>query len=165
MCTQFTQCIGHSLQALFECCVNLLQSFGLGLSGAAASLVAWQVRLLGLGLRLLLHRRVPHEGVTPAHTHTHKIVNTLEGSPMACFSSRVQHNLLFAVQWFKAGNTLCLTTFTKLSQNKQDKGDHLDLNINFSDAYSYSHLHNNTSQIKYLFPQYFQIARSEGYPQ
>lgn len=32
--------MSYSLQALFECCVNLLQSLGLRLSGAAASLVA-----------------------------------------------------------------------------------------------------------------------------
>lgn len=62
--------MSYSLQALFECCVNLLQSLGLRLSGAAASLVAWQVGLLRLGLRLLLHCRVPHEWVTSAHTQT-----------------------------------------------------------------------------------------------
>lgn len=35
------QCVwGYSLEALFESSVNLLQSFGLWLSGAAASLVS-----------------------------------------------------------------------------------------------------------------------------
>lgn len=60
-----------SLEALFERGVNLLQPFGLRLSGAAASLVSRQVGLLWLGLRLLLHGRVPHEGVTSAW-NTHK---------------------------------------------------------------------------------------------
>ena len=73
------QCAGDSLQALFERSVNLLQSFGLRLPGAAASLVSWQVGLLWLRLGLLLHRRVPHEGVTPVHmeanTHTNKQTN------------------------------------------------------------------------------------------
>lgn len=61
----------YSLKALFESSVNFLQSFGLWLSGAAASLVTWQVGLLWFRLRLLLHRRVPHKGVTSARTHTH----------------------------------------------------------------------------------------------
>lgn len=69
VCTQKKKWMSYWLQALFECGVNLLESFGLWFSGAAASLMAWQVGLLGLGLRLLLHCRVPHEGVTPAHIY------------------------------------------------------------------------------------------------
>lgn len=59
----------HSLQSLLEGSINLLQSLGLRFSGAAASLVSRQVRLLGLGLRLLLHYTVPDEGVTSVWTH------------------------------------------------------------------------------------------------
>lgn len=70
-------CVLCSLQAVPQRRVNLLEPPGLRLSGAAASLVTRQVRLLGLGRRLLRHGRVPHEGVAPArkqkinNTHTH----------------------------------------------------------------------------------------------
>lgn len=80
------QRVCYSLQALFECSVNLLQSFGLRLSGAAASLVTRQVGLFGLGLRLLLHCRVPHERVTPIHANAHKHI--LVSPPRACFFLR-----------------------------------------------------------------------------
>lgn len=40
VCVIAHQHMSYSLQALFECSVNLLQSFGLRLSGAAASLVS-----------------------------------------------------------------------------------------------------------------------------
>lgn len=63
--------IFDSLEASFEGGVNLVQPFGLRLSGGAARFVSGQVGLLWLGLRLLLHRCVPHERVTSINTHTH----------------------------------------------------------------------------------------------
>lgn len=92
---------GYSLEALFESSVNLLQSFGLWLSGAAASLVSWQVGLLWLGLRLLLHRRVPYEGVTSTHTqwntHTHTQISECSRGPLVCRNLR----LVFCAMMFK----------------------------------------------------------------
>lgn len=83
-----------SLEALFERSVNLLQPFGLRLSGAAASLVSRQVGLLWLGLRLLLHGRVPHEGVTSAW-NTHKT----RGDKCTC--ERVQRRVPWVQEsWF-----------------------------------------------------------------
>lgn len=83
-----------SLEALFERSVNLLQPFGLRLSGAAAPLVSWQVGLLWLGLRLLLHGRVPHEGVTSAW-HAHKTRGD------KCTRERVQRRVPWVQEsWF-----------------------------------------------------------------
>ena len=82
--------VRDSLQALFECGVDLLQPLGLGVTRATAPLVCRQMGLLGLGQRLLLAHRIPHEGVTPTHayrnTHIHELIHRYTKAQMVVIS-------------------------------------------------------------------------------